>query len=818
MKDVELQISTCQHRWDLTYKFEKMPWSLLADRLAQTKRTAETVAEYKAMSKDDQSAIKDVGGFVLGDLQDGQRSKRTVLSRSAITLDLDFAPASFWADFTMLFSWSAVLYSTHKHTAKTPKYRLIIPLARPVDGDAYEAIARRIASDYMDIDWCDDTTFQPSRMMFWPSTSRDGEYVYERLDGDILDPDEILEAYEGRWNDISRWAYSSRVARKRDSVPTGKAADPTSKPGVVGWFCKAYTIQDAIRTYLPDVYEPTDKDDRWTYTGGSTAGGLVIYDGDTLAYSNHATDPCGDMHCVNAFDMVRIHKFRDLDKDSKGVGINLPSYKAMAELVAQDQRVQQVQAEEMFAAQVDRLEEDATGISREDFARLNRAWQGKLTRNAKTGRIEDTIDNVVTILTNDVKLQGFGGLNEFTGVPEKCGSLPWWRYDPLAKEWKDADLSELARYIEKYYGIRNERICKHAWTIVFQMNAFHPVRDYLDGLEWDGVERLDTLLIDYLGAQDNIYVREVTRKTITAAVARVYEPGCKFDYVLTLAGPQGCGKSQIIRILASDDWVNDSLQTFTGKEAYECVMGSWFVEIAELAANKRSEVEQAKQFISKQADKFRKAYATLGGIYRRQCVFIGTTNSSDFLRDMTGNRRWWVVDVKPSTKKDIFTDLPRERDQIFAEAKARYQQGEELRLKDEVEQMAAEIQEEYRYQSVKEDLIANYLDLDLPDGWQDMALTARQFWLSSQDKPGTHKRDKVCLLELWQEIFNGSRGNFPNADQREISDILFKLGWIRLPNKVQFGKEYGKQRGFARPFSSEISRTQCGSGEGETSA
>ena len=801
MKDRSLKIAVCRRRSDLIYSNQKMAWSDLCTRISQTKRTAETVAEFKAMSKDDQSAIKDVGGFVLGDLEGGKRSKTTILSRSAICLDLDFAPPELWEQLTMLFSWAVAIYSTHKHTPKSPKYRVLIPLTRDVSPDEYEAIGRKIADDYMDLEWCDDTTFQPSRMMFWPSTSSDGEYVFEKQDGDLLDPDEILSLYGGRWADVSLWPFSSRAERKRETKAK-KVADALSKGGLIGWFCKAYTIQEAIETFIPDVYTPTDKDNRWTYAAGTSAGGLVIYDNCTQAYSNHATDPAGDLHCMNAFDLVRVHKFGHLDAGSKGFGANQPSYKAMVEMVQQDPKVRQIQAAEMFDAQVEAQTEDETGIDAETYRKENASWQGLLSRHPKTGKIEETIENVVIILENDTKLKELGRYNEFHDFPEKTGALPWWKWDPFSKEWSDTDTKELMLYLEKFYDIRSERIIKCGRDLIHMRRKFHPVRDYLNGLEWDGIERLDTLLIDYMGAEDTVYTRAVTRKTLTAAVKRIYEPGCKMDYVLTLAGRQGLKKTSFFRNLVPDpSWFSDSLDTFQGKEAYEALQGSWILELAELSAAKRSDVERTKQFITKQDDKYRKAYAEKQGRYRRQCIFVATTNSADFLRDMTGNRRWWIVPAAGKGIKDAVEDLPEERDQLFAEAKYRYEQGETLYLPDEIEGMANEMQEEYTYRSVKYDQIAEFLELELPEGWTDLDVTARRMWLDTRDKPGVQKRDKVCLLEIWMEVFEGTRSNFPNTDQREIADILLKIGWVKGKANRRFGKEYGQQRPYLRPHS-----------------
>ena len=211
MKDIKLGISTCKRRNDEVYSYNEVLWSSLAKRLSKTTRTSETVAEYRETTKAEQSDIKDVGGYVLGYLKDGKRSKYTVLTRSAITLDLDHAPTDFWEQFTMLFPWASAAYSTHKHTPEHPRLRVIIPLARTVSPDEYEAIGRKIADDFMTIEWCDATTFQPSRMMFWPSTSKDGEFFYRNQEGDILDPDEILALYKGDWHEIGRASCRERV-------------------------------------------------------------------------------------------------------------------------------------------------------------------------------------------------------------------------------------------------------------------------------------------------------------------------------------------------------------------------------------------------------------------------------------------------------------------------------------------------------------------------------------------------------------------------------------------------------------------------------
>lgn len=803
MKDRVLTLSVCTSRTDKIYAHKKMSWSELAQRLSQPNRTPETIDQYKRKPKADQDAIKDVGGFVAGDLKDGHRSSQTVLSRSAICLDLDSAPSYAWDHFTLHFEWAALVYSTHKHTPETPRLRFIIPLSRDVSPEEYEAIARKIADDYLSMEWADDTTFQPSRMMFWPSTSIDGEYFYQCQEGEILAPEEILKLYGGRWSDISHWPFSSRVERTL-VTKLKPALDPRSKNGLIGEFCRTYSIQEAIESFIPDAYEPTTKDDRWTYSQGSTAGGLVIYGDGSLAYSFHSTDPIGNGHSFNAFDLVRVHRFGELDQDSTGRGNTLPSYQAMLRLVQEDSRVKQTRIDEAFSQRLEKIKAEESlktdvSIDLKSYKEKNKDWQGKLTCT-KQGKIDESIENVLTILESDTRLKNLGGFNEFSGFAEKSGSLPWWDWNPFKKEWRDADDSELFLYLEKYYGIKKERVMNHGRSIIHHRRAFHPVRDYLDSLpQWDGVERLDTLLVDYMGAEDSEYTRAVTRKTIVGAVTRIYEPGAKMDYTLTLTGKQGIKKSTFFRTLCPDpDWFSDSLDSFQGKEAYEALQGVWFIEVAELSAAKRADVERTKQFLTKQDDKFREAYARNKGRYRRQCVFVATTNSHDFLRDATGNRRWWVVPVV-GTSRDVAKELAKERDQIFAEAKYHYRQGETLFLSNDLEKDAIAMQKEYTYTSVRHGVVEDYVDCLVPENWKQMPVSDRKSWLVKKDSEGVYQRDQISLLEIWLEALDGTKERFSTTDQRELAEILINLGWTRAKNPRHVGSEYGRQRVFLRP-------------------
>ncbi len=301
MENRKLSIAVCKNRKDKKYHNQKVAWPDLVKKLETTTYTHETLNEYRAMSKDRQSDIKDVGGFVGGYLKDGKRGKDTVVSRSMITLDLDEAGVDLLEDWEMLGGpgYAMAVYSTHKHTLRKPKLRLIIPLSRDVNSDEYEFLARTVAKQIdSSMLMFDDTTYQPSRMMFWPSTSKDGEYQFRVYDDDWLDVEALLSRYPD-WQDMSTWPYSSRTKEVLQKTAK-KQEDPLNKKGIVGAFCKAYTIQEAITKFIPEVYLPTDKDDHWTYAEGSTAGGLVIYEDGRLAYSNHSTDPASDFHSHNA--------------------------------------------------------------------------------------------------------------------------------------------------------------------------------------------------------------------------------------------------------------------------------------------------------------------------------------------------------------------------------------------------------------------------------------------------------------------------------------------------------------------------------------
>lgn len=778
--DRALDVALGNNRKTKHWKNKQLTWSSLLDRLAKETRTSETMAEYKAMSRDQQADVKDVGGFVGGYCNNGSRTD--VAFRSVLCLDADFADADLWPDWELLYGNAAAVYSTHKHTAAKPRLRLVVPLARDVSPDEYQAIGRRVAAT-LGIDKFDDTTYQPQRVMYWPSCSQDGQYVFEYLDAPLLEPDEVLATYHN-WQDVSSWPMSSRVSEVVKKT-AAKQKDPLIKGGLVGAFCRAYSIQEAIATYVP-TYQPCDEPGRYTYTEGSTAAGVVIYD-DKFSYSHHATDPASGQLC-NAWDLVRLHQFAELDEDMDPdkPASQRPSYKAMAQLAAADDKVKA------------QLVADRTAEAAVDFeaAPEDADWTRKLKITEKGG-IAQTIENVVLILTHDPKLAGAIAYNEMDHNIVAVSSVPW-NSAKGPRQWVDADDAALRYYLEKTYGISGKDRIFDAVNVVAQQASFHPVREYLDSCTWDQVPRVETLLIDYLGAEDNEYTRAVTRKTLAAAVARIYHPGCKFDYMLTLRGRQGLGKSALIAKLGSP-WFSDTFTTMQGKDAYEQVQGVWLMEVGELAGMRKAEAEIIKLYISKQRDRFRPAYGRRLQEFPRQCVFIGTTNETQFLRDTTGNRRFWVVDTPNEPTKSLWDDLTPETVRlVWAEAVEIYKAGEALYLPRKLEQVAREVQEAYEEENPKAGIIVDYLDRLLPENWPNMDTYSRRQWLETGGE-GTVQRQTVCTLEIWAEALGGNPDKLDRYAAKEIRDIMATLpDWRHRGNARTTARPYGRQRYYER--------------------
>lgn len=788
-----ITISTANSRKSTHWPASTLLWSELVERLRVPVRGTETLSEYLQLPKAKQDELKDVGGFVAGTLAGERRKANSVTGRDVITLDMDNIPAGGTQDILRrvdALGCAYAVYSTRKHEEAQPRLRILVPLSRTATADEYEPIARKLVS-IIGIEFCDPSTFEASRLMYWPSCCSDSQYVYTYGDKPFLDTDGILGMYTD-WRNIAEWPQVPGVQEKFKRYAT-KQGNPTEKSGVIGAFCRVYDIYKAMNELIPREYLPTDIPDRYTYAGGSTTGGAIVYDNGQFLYSHHATDPCSG-RLVNAFDLVRLHKFGELDDDAKpDTPTNrLPSYTAMCEFAISDPAVSTLLNQERY--------EKATQAFSTPIEAADANWMSLLAVSPTTGTPAKTMDNICIILENDPLLKGKFGLDEFANRGIVLGSLPW---DERAERrvWSDTDDAGAQWYIEKVYGITGKDKILNAIALISFKNRFNDVQDYLTSLKWDGTPRLDTLFIDYLGAEDNVYTRQVVRKSLAAAVARAMQPGVKYDCMPILSGPQGIGKSTLLRQLGKR-WFSDSLLTFEGKEACEMIQGVWINELSELNGLSKSEMSAVKQFLSKSEDIFRVPYGRRSDLYPRRCVFFGTTNDAEFLRDNTGERRFWPVDVgvqKPV--KSVFNDLPLEVDQIWAEAYVIWQLGEFLDLENEARTLWEHEVKAHKISNSKEGLIREFLERPIPVDWDKWSLERRRMYWSETFKHNESeviKREKVCAAEIWCECFGNDIKWMKQTDTREINVILDSIeGWEKDKKPKYFGKVYGLQRGYS---------------------
>ena len=777
-----IKISVCNRRTDKKYKNKELEWDYIIDRNRNPIRTSETAEEYSKLPKAKRGELKDIGGLVGGWLKDGIRKNGNVTFRTLGLLDADSIPAD--TDFqgivrTALDSVTYFLYSTHSHTPETPRCRIVILFGREVSEDEYPAVMRMVAKQ-IGMDYFDDSTYESNRMMYWASCPSNGEFIFDEQTGEPLDVDKYLGMYAD-WRDVSQWPTSSRQSEavKREAV---QQEDPLSKPGVVGAFCRSYSVTAAIDKFLPEIYAPSVIEGRYDYVPGEGTAGVVIYD-DKFAYSHHATDPaCGKL--LNAFDLVRTHRFGSED-DKK-------SFSQMCETALSDDSVKlQIAEERQIQAQ-------------EDFDPDSDDWKKLLRYQTRSTVLENSVWNEMLILNNDPDFANFA-YNELASRVQVTGATPWER--PIDNSfWRDADTAQLKALIDVRYVSFSSRNHDVSFTKVADDRRFHPIRDYMDALpEWDKVPRVETLLVRCLQADDTRYVRTVTRKTFAAAVARVYHPGTKYDSILVLDGAQGIGKSTIFKDLVGDEYYSDtlSLTDMNDKSGAEKLQGFWIVEIGELAGMKKADIEKVKAFLSTADDKYRPSYGKTVESHPRQCIIIASVNGErGYLRDITGNRRFWIVKLHQDEQKKRWHFTKEERDQIWAEAKAIYESGEKLYLEADMIKEAEKVQKSAMEVDERQGMVEEYLDTLLPDGWEDMDIYARRSYVNDKSDPtrpnGVAVKTVVSNAEIWCECFGRNLSEMKPADSYAIAALMTQVdGWERTNDRCR-QPMYGRQRLYRR--------------------
>lgn len=412
-------------------------------------------------------------------------------------------------------------------------------------------------------------------------------------------------------------------------------------------------------------------------------------------------------------------------------------------------------------------------------------WRERL-QLSKDGKPLSTISNVITILRYHEHWRGVLGYDMFGERLVKLKDPPW---DPgdlpadprrLRGEWVDEDTTLVMSWLaRKEFVIVGKDTADAAVQAVAETNSFHPVRDYLRALKWDGVQRLEKILPTYFNTEDSEYTRGVGKRWMISAVARIMQPGCQVDCVMILEGPQGYGKSTALRELTGGDkWYSDTPITIGDKDSYQALRHVWVFALDELDSLKRSELTRTKSFISSRVDRYRPSFGRRAKDFPRQCVFVGSTNESEYLADPTGNRRFWPVTVE---RRIDWTPLQRDRDQLWAEAVAAYDAGEPWHVDTDEFRTMCEDQQGKRIQH---------------DPWEDRVAE----WLQNPRARETLRpidiTDGVEATTALEHAVGKRMDSLTKFDQMRMCQVFRTLGWGKAPLRTVDGR---RVRAFVPP-------------------
>lgn len=728
-------------------------------RWTQNEITFEELASWT----DEPALTKQCGNYVLGELKGSRRTKDTVLARSAFTLDADYNVDDSVVQAIELLGYRAVIHTTWRSTPEAPRYRIILPASRDMTAAEYRAAAqvlmRQLGEEHFD-----PAGALPEQYMFRPSAKSPETWQKWVFDEGInVDVDALLE---GVSLDLSHEA-NPRVYKQ----------DPKEIPGTVGAFNRAYSIQEAIDAFeLP--YDEVIPGELWTKRGSSSVAGVRLV-APGVVFSHHATDPAYNVAC-SAFDLMRIHRFGELDRDVEpGTPVNRrPSQEAALEFAS---GLQPVLTELIGQDFVDDLEVED--------------WLSRLEFNSRTGALKDNVKNWDLLRANWFPALGF---NEMTHQVEALESLPWRAPSNSDPAFTEVDLTNLCLAVEREFKLRPSR--EYVRNIVDAAAArirINPVRDYLSELTWDGTPRVETCLP---GAADTPYNRLVARKTMVAAVARIFEPGIKWDFTTIFYGSEGLGKTYWIDRMARG--YSTTLGNISDKDTLLKLQKAWVAVADEGFSLRKADSDAMKEFLTRRVDTFRAPYGRAVADYPRHCVIWGTTNDPIFLRRQEGNRRYLIVHTEERVDFDALDDGY--IDQVWAEAVTLYQRGERLYLDEAEEERARASRKEYTEEDPLEGLIEEYSSLPVPRDWSKRSVEARLAWLDAYAEsfvePGKGEVGDLCTVQVWTEVLRRPIGQHSRADLLNIGATLRAAGYVSLGTKwhAPYGTQqvYTKNKGY----------------------
>lgn len=786
-------------------------WSALVGLLGNYAVGSETLAEYLDKPKAEQLRLKDVGWYNGNHYSQPVREGRYITGVDLLTLDIDNGDAEITSRIVALLDpfladdgFAYFLGSTRKHTDAKPRLRLVVPLSRTATVDEADAL-RRMVAFRVGMPACDTVSFRANQVMFWPSRSRDGAQYTQEGKGDWLDVDAALATwYPNGWTNRESWPLHPNEDKSAVSREQAKLGDPREKPGIIGLWCQTYSITDILTTFLADEYVPGSKEGRWTHVGGTAGDGAIVYGDDLWLYSHHQTDP-GTGQSLNAWDLVRVHKFGHLDaKTSPTVQINnKPSTRAMSNFVQEVPEFKRALAESAVAEFKEAGALASAGKDEDAIALAERFTYDK------KGLIEASRANLEAIISHLPIFAGALGFNVNAGMKVWRRWMPWHeetrklqRMDETeGLSFADVDTLRTREWIEQAFRIApiGLAMLDEVLALVADRNRFHPIRDYLRNLEpWDGKPRMETLFMRYLGVEDTAYHRATARMMMVAAVKRIMEPGCKFDNAVLIIGPERIRKSSFVEALAGHPaWFTDDIKQFD-RDGVAAVKSVWFVELAELAALGANETEVVKAFLSRRVDRVRLAFERNVQSYPRQCVMVGTSNGNAPLRDPHGNGRYypvWTVGYSELVRKIDIESLRAEMPQIHAEAYAAWQSGEAIHITNaEAAEQAHAAQEAAR----PEDPVIRAID-----AWLDGEVSSRRSPFGSSgneflDKP--QLRLKTCVSQIACEAlgFSEQGSDWPRGLANRIVDHLHNRDDWGRSSRTERMKGYGKPRVYVR--------------------
>lgn len=780
----QLMVSRGTHAECKVWPSKPVTWPMFVRELEQARRMPVSMAEYGAMDNAGRSRHKDGPGFVGGAFRDGSRTPSASTGRDLLTFDLErkkgngSLPQDIVEIVLREFQFEHLIYPTPSHTDASPRYRVVAPLSRTVSAYEYDGITRFLAAK-IGFHNVDPVSYRVNQFMYFPVVPSDAEYTTFRNEAPWLDVDAFIASCPG-WDIPQSWPGKSDTA----DYFAKSAKHAYESPGIIGAFNEAVgSIRDAIDRYLSDVYEPHGGN--YSFIGGSTVGGLKVYDDKELAYSFHQSDPANTGHCINAFDLIRVHVIGNMDTEASGGISDMDAMQAWADVHVPEYKIVLAKRQ---SKEADRRAEAA---AEKEAAGDPDAWMSRLAMNSR-GNVQATIDNFREIIRNDPDAPFRVSYDLFAQRQLRVN------HDGTREYWRDACDAEIRAYCETHHGIHSVSKYDDAVRKETEKASFDPLKDYLNGLVWDGVSRIDTMLTDFMGAQDDRYAREISRSWMLGAVERGLVPSpfpfrvAKYDYMLILKGPQGIGKSTFFKLLARNaEWFTDSLQKIEAdKDTRMTLLGKWIIEIGELAGMSKSEAKAVKAFLSAEKDDFRPPYGRQIISQPRRCVFAGSSNDMEILRDATGSRRFMVLDVEgyKSAKAPL---TPETVDQLWAEAVWLHKSGvaaepsDWLKAETAIRNSAFEVTDEW------EAAIGDYLTRPLPHKWHKMDKEERAKKLqilrvedenapelarANAEANGYELLPFVCRKELFEQALGKKLDDMKAQDAARIDAIMQKHG------------------------------------------